>query len=105
MSTPSMTQPKEKLCFRGCGVMIHWDENVKAQSGKLIPLENNNEPHQCGNSDFNKRQAQGQGQGQVKQQSQSQVQSQSEETIFGMVKVIYDMVKEIHSRIISQGVQ
>ena len=41
---------KSKPCNRGCGTAIHFDESMRSARGKPIPLEDNNEPHQCPNA-------------------------------------------------------
>ena len=39
---------KTKLCFKGCGAEIYWDESFKSDSGKFIPIDSRtDEPHQC----------------------------------------------------------
>lgn len=41
------------LCSRNCGTMLKFDNAVRSQSGKMIPLEMNGERHQCPNSEYN----------------------------------------------------
>ena len=41
---------KSKPCNKGCGIAIHFDESMRSARGKPIPLEDNNEPHQCPNA-------------------------------------------------------
>jgi len=39
---------KTKLCSKGCGVKIYWDEDFKSTSGKFIPMDSStNQPHKC----------------------------------------------------------
>jgi len=39
---------KTKLCSKGCGTKIYWDENFKSTSDKFIPMDSKtNEPHKC----------------------------------------------------------
>lgn len=39
---------KTKLCSKGCGAEIYWDESFKSDSGKFIPIDSRtDEPHQC----------------------------------------------------------
>ena len=42
-------------CYRGCGVEIKFDKNQRSQSGKMIPLEMNGEPHQCPKNKYNQQ--------------------------------------------------
>ena len=49
-----MSTPKRMACNKGCGVLIHFDEQHVSQSGKKIPLEDDGEPHQCPNSTYSK---------------------------------------------------
>jgi hypothetical protein len=45
-------------CFRGCGTAIKFDKSRVSQSGKMIPLEMNGEPHQCPHNKYNQIQQQ-----------------------------------------------
>ena len=39
---------KTKLCSKGCGASIYWDEAFKSDSGKFIPMDaRTDEPHTC----------------------------------------------------------
>jgi len=39
---------KTKICSKGCGSKIYWDEGFKSDSGKFIPMDvKTNEPHRC----------------------------------------------------------
>jgi hypothetical protein len=40
-------------CFRGCGTAIKFDKSRVSQTGKMIPLEMNGEPHQCPHNKYN----------------------------------------------------
>jgi hypothetical protein len=41
---------KSNQCRNGCGTLIHFDDKIRSPRGKAIPLEDNNEPHQCPNA-------------------------------------------------------
>jgi hypothetical protein len=41
---------KSNQCRNGCGTLIHFDDKIRSSRGKAIPLEENNEPHQCPNA-------------------------------------------------------
>lgn len=44
-------------CQYGCGKELVWDKSRKSDSGKMIPIEKaTNEPHNCPNSPYNKKQ-------------------------------------------------
>lgn len=49
-----MSIQKRLPCNKGCGILIHFDEQHVSQYGKKIPLEDDGEPHQCPNSLYNK---------------------------------------------------
>ena len=39
---------KTKLCIKGCGAQIYFDEDYKSENGKFIPLDaDTREPHRC----------------------------------------------------------
>jgi hypothetical protein len=57
-----MSTQRRMACNKGCGILIHFDDSHVSQSGKKIPLEDDNEPHQCPNSNYQQQQQKGQGQ-------------------------------------------
>jgi hypothetical protein len=46
---------KETFCRNGCGIKIHFDNNERSKSGKMIPLEENDEHHDCPNSTLERK--------------------------------------------------
>ena len=43
-------------CNNNCGVEIHFDPSVLSKTGKCIPLEGDNRPHNCPNNPYRKKQ-------------------------------------------------
>jgi hypothetical protein len=48
-----MGQSPSYQCNYGCGTDIHFDDDVKSESGKSIPLESSGEPHNCPKNPYN----------------------------------------------------
>lgn len=45
---PQQNKSKEIPTCKPCGAMLAFDNNIRSQSGKMIPLDiNTHEPHQC----------------------------------------------------------
>jgi uncharacterized protein YutD len=44
-----------KYCRYGCGTSIHFEDGVVSSSGKKIPLETDNTPHNCPFSPYNEK--------------------------------------------------
>lgn len=43
------------MCNNNCGVELHFDSSFLSKSGKMIPLEGDNRPHNCPNNPYRKR--------------------------------------------------
>jgi hypothetical protein len=37
------------LCRKNCGTNLHFEDSIRSESGKLIPLDDSGSPHDCPN--------------------------------------------------------